>query len=78
MKKSLEQRKSITPKEAAEIYGLSEGTLANLRCKKQGCRYYRVGSRKVMYLVSDFEAWLKSSPVLTVDSLSEYKEESNQ
>jgi len=73
MKKKNEQRKAITPKEAADIYGLSEGSLNNLRWKKQGCRYYRVGARKIIYMVSDFEAWLKSSPVLTSSSLLENK-----
>lgn len=70
MKTKLE-KKSITPKEAAEIYGISVGTLANLRCFGQGCKFYKVGERKVLYLVSDFEEWIKRNPVLTLDSLPE-------
>jgi hypothetical protein len=61
-------KKALSPKIAAEIYGLSEGTLANFRCKKIGPKYYRVG-RKVLYLVSDFEEWITKHPVLTSESL---------
>lgn len=61
-------KKAITPKAASEIYGFSEGTLANLRCKRNGPKYYRVG-RKVLYLVTDFEEWITKNPVLTTDSL---------
>jgi excisionase family DNA binding protein len=64
------EKKALTPREAAQIYGLSEGTLNNLRYHKQGCRYYRVG-RKVLYLATDFHAWITANPVLTKDSLPE-------
>ena len=64
------ERKAIRPHEAAEMYGLSVGSLANLRVSGKGCRFYRVG-RKVLYLVSDFDAWIRRNPVLTMDSLPE-------
>ena len=64
------EKKAISPQEAAELYSLSVGTLANLRCKKQGPKYYCVG-RKVLYFVDDLEAWIKRNLVLTMDSLSE-------
>lgn len=62
-------KKAVTPKEAAEIYGLSVGTLANLRCKGAGAKYYRAGSRKILYFINDLEEWLRQNPVLTIDSL---------
>ena len=67
MDRKLEKR-AFTPKQAAEMFGLSVGTLANLRYQKIGPRYYRVG-RKVLYLVADFEAWIMQNPIITVDSL---------
>lgn len=64
--------KSIDPKTAAELYGLNIGTLANLRSKKQGPRYFHV-NRKVLYFVEDIEAWIKRNPVMTIDSIPEEK-----
>lgn len=49
---------------------LSTGSLANLRCRKEGSRYYKL-NKKVLYKRSDLEAWLGSEPVLTRDSMSE-------
>ena len=70
MKSKTVKRRAVTPREAAEIYGLSVGTLANLRYQKRGARYHLVG-RKVLYLVEDLEAWLLRNPILTTDSLPE-------
>lgn len=62
-------RTAMSPKEASLMFGISEGTLANWRCKRIGPRYYKVGSRKVIYFVNDLEEWMRSEPVLTKDSL---------
>lgn len=59
---------TITPDQAAEKYGLNKGTLANLRSKKQGAPYLRIG-RKVLYRVADLEKWLFSGSVKTVDEV---------
>jgi hypothetical protein len=70
------QKKALTPKEVSQVYGLNVGTLANWRYQKIGPRYYRVhsggtaGSRKVIYMLDDIEAWIKQCPVLTMDSLN--------
>jgi hypothetical protein len=61
-------RKAISPKEAALSYGFSEGTLANMRNRREGPLFYKRG-RKVVYFISDFERWLKESPVLTKDAI---------
>jgi hypothetical protein len=61
---------AMTPRQAAERYGLSEGTLANWRCNKRGPKYYLLppGRRKVIYLVDDLENWLRQNPVVTYES----------
>lgn len=70
MKERIEvMRKTVSPHQAAEIYGLSVGTLANLRSQKRGPKYFRCG-RKILYKIEDFEKWLLSNPVLTIDSLN--------
>jgi hypothetical protein len=70
MKKTPITRRTVTPQEAAEIYGLSVGSLANMRTKRLGARYYTCG-RRVFYLVEDLEAWLLRNPVMTINSLPE-------
>ncbi len=62
------KKKLITPKEAANIFGFCEGTLANQRFKKLGCRFYKV-NRKVLYDYDELESWAKRCPVLTMDSV---------
>jgi len=63
----------ITPKEAHEISGISEGTLANLRCQRRGPKYYKrpgIGRRSsIYYRLDEFTVWLESQPVLTRDSI---------
>jgi len=61
------EKRALTPREAAEMYGLSEGTLANYRSRRVGPIFYRTppGGRKVIYFVSDLEEWLRKNPVLT-------------
>ncbi len=47
---------------------LSVGSLANMRCRKEGPKYYKL-NKKVLYKRSDLEAWLSSQPILTRDSI---------
>ncbi|MCX5806970.1 MAG: helix-turn-helix domain-containing protein [Proteobacteria bacterium] len=60
-------KQAITAEQAAEVYGLSKGTLANMRFAKKGPKFYKVG-RKILYKVTDLEAWLYQNPVQTLDS----------
>ena len=62
-------KKAGTPYDMSRLYGVSVGTLANLRYQKRGPNFYKVG-KSVFYFVVDFESWLKSKPVLTIDSRS--------
>lgn len=60
-------RITITPEEAVAIYGVNKGTLANLRSRKIGSPYFKV-NKKIFYKVTDFERWLFSEPVKTMES----------
>jgi len=59
----------MTPDEIAQHYGIPTGTLANMRCKKVGCPFFRVGGRRIFYRVDQFEKWFFSNPVLTKDAI---------
>lgn len=59
------EKRALTPRDVSFMFGLSEGTLANWRCKRTGPRYYKVGQRKVIYFLADLDAWAKAYPVLT-------------
>lgn len=66
MKNTKTEKRFYTPKEAAELFGFAQGTLANLRSKCQGCKFYKRG-RKVLYSHDDLINWLTANPVLTKD-----------
>ncbi|HRR42002.1 MAG TPA: hypothetical protein P5244_12270 [Syntrophales bacterium] len=65
------ESKALSPKDALERYPAlgCEGSLANMRCQKRGPRFYKVGSRKVVYRPEDIEAYLFANPVQTIDSV---------
>lgn len=62
----------ISTSEAAAMFSVASGTLQNLRSKKRGCRYYKVG-RAVRYKISDLEEFFSQNPVLTIDSFPEVR-----
>jgi hypothetical protein len=53
---------------AAVMFDTSAGHLANLLSQGRGPRAFHVG-RKVLYCIEDLEAFFKSCPVQTRDSL---------
>lgn len=57
-----QEKVMVTPTEAAEIYGLSKGSLANMRFFGEGPKFYKIGKRKVLYKISDLEEWLYQNP----------------
>ncbi len=65
MKKNELKKRAMTPAEVEMVYGIPRGSLANLRVLRRGAKYYKVGSRRVMYMVEDLEEWLLRNPVLT-------------
>ncbi len=58
-----------TPQQVAANYGISTGTLANMRSQKRGPRFYKIGNGKIIYKTVDVEAFFFSHPVMTKDSL---------
>jgi len=61
------EKRAITPAEVEIAYGIPKGSLANMRWRRIGPRYFKAGARKVLYLVSDVEAWIARNPVQTID-----------
>jgi hypothetical protein len=66
MKKEI-QKKAVGAKDVASMYGVAEGTLANMRCRGEGPKYYRMG-RKILYRLEDAEQFFFSNPVMTRDA----------
>ena len=64
---SLSERKMLSPAEVEVVYGISRGSLANLRWARKGPRYFKVGSRRIRYRMEDIRAWAESNPVNTID-----------
>ena len=76
MKKKLEEKRTLTPQQVEEIYGIPVGTLANMRCQKRGPKYFPLGDipgkrRRILYYIEDIETWIRKYPVLTIDSLNQ-------
>ncbi len=70
--KAESKKVTATPAEISEMFGIPQGTLANLRWAKKGPRYFKKpGGRGVFYLLADVKEWITSEPVLTRDSLPE-------
>ena len=63
------EKKVYQPPDVQAAYGVPTGTLANLRSKRRGPRFYRVG-RKIYYMQEDLERWIRSNPVETIDSVN--------
>jgi len=63
---------ALSPAQVEKFYGIPAGTLANLRWRKEGPKFFK-RSRKVVYKTADVEAWLFGNPVLTADSIREEK-----
>jgi hypothetical protein len=62
------EKRMLTAREVAERYSIDVGTLANWRSQKRGPRYYVVGRKKILYLISETDSFFLSHPVRTVDS----------
>ena len=58
----------LRPSEVKEIFGIPEGTLANLRWAKKGPRYFKKPrGRGIFYLLNDVKTWITSNPVDPAD-----------
>jgi transposase len=67
-------RQALTTRQAAEISGISPGTLANWRYRREGPPYYKLRRKKVLYEREEFMEWLLRHPVLTKDALQTERE----
>ena len=54
----------LTPREVAQSYGFSEGTLANMRSRRIGPPFVKM-KKKVLYPVEQLEDWLNLHRVIT-------------
>jgi len=61
------EKRALTPEEVADAYSIATGTLANMRSKKVGIKFYRCG-RKILYRREDVENFVFSNPVMTSDA----------
>lgn len=66
----LDGRLALDSYDIERLFGISRGTLANLRLKRRGAKFFRIG-RRVYYKPQDFKKWFFSNPVLTKDSVDE-------
>ncbi len=55
----------LTPKEAAELLGIPESTLAQWRSQRRGPPYIKMELRLVRYRLSDLEAYLSGHTIGT-------------
>ena len=58
----------LTPDMVEERFHIKKGTLANWRCQGRGPEYRKHG-RKVLYRLSDLEAWSDYNKVKTIDQM---------
>ena len=49
----------LTSKEAAKFLSVSEQTLSNWRCRKEGPKYFKLGAKMVRYRLKDLEEWMQ-------------------
>ena len=56
----LKSKLSVTSPEAAELLGVPEGTLRNMRSRREGPAFSKVGT-KVLYRVKDLEKYLEAT-----------------
>lgn len=52
------KKRAVTSAEAASMYGWTVGALAQLRHRRQGPKFYKVG-KKVLYFIEDIESWIR-------------------
>ncbi|MCX5914215.1 MAG: DNA-binding protein [Deltaproteobacteria bacterium] len=61
-------KKMVSRKEAAAMYSMAPGTLANWLSQRCGPRAFKVRGR-VLYRLEDLEVFFCAHPILTTDSV---------
>ncbi|RKY39752.1 MAG: helix-turn-helix domain-containing protein [Candidatus Makaraimicrobium thalassicum] len=54
------EKRYLTRKQVAELFGVSPKWLANLSSQGRGPKYFKLG-RKVLYRAEDVEAWIQKN-----------------
>lgn len=54
----------LTDVQVEEMFGISRHTLRNLRFKRQGPNYLKLGTKAVRYKPQDIEDWLESHRIV--------------
>ena len=65
-KKEGGERMYLTPIQVEKLFGLSVKWLANMRWKKRGIPYKKVGN-KILYKRSDIEAYLEKHTIKVIE-----------
>ena len=60
------ERMYLTPRQVQQIFGLSEKWLANMRWKKRGIPYKKVGN-KILYKRSDIEDFIEKHTIKVIE-----------
>ena len=64
------EKRMVDRQEAARMYSVAPGTLANWLSQGKGPKAFKVGGRRrILYRLEDLEAFFCAHPVLTTDSL---------
>lgn len=50
----------LTPEKASRFTGLSQQTLANMRCTGRGPAFHKIGAKYVRYDTVDLDQWMRS------------------
>jgi hypothetical protein len=67
---TLNGKLALDPFDIERLFGLSRGVLANMRVKRIGPPYFKVG-RRIFYQPDPFKKWFFSTPVLTMDAIDQ-------
>jgi len=64
MEMKTEKRRTVTPQQVEEIYGIPVGTLCQLRYLKRGPKYFILGNtqgkrHRILYFVESIESCIK-------------------
>ena len=59
----------ITTQEAAAMFSIPSGTLANMRSQKRGPKYFKFGKR-CLYKPEDILKWIERSQIVTLDTIN--------
>ena len=64
-----QEKVALSAKQVEQVYSIPIGSLANMRWRREGPKFYKV-NRRVVYFAADIEDWLTRFPVLTTDCIN--------